>query len=89
MNERIKSGDLLYSDSELKKEPIFRIGVVTDCDRLNILECPKPDAEIICKITALSELMIDDSKSSGEWLSVCTEAGLEGFCLRKFVAVRQ
>ena len=89
MNERIKSGDLLYSDTELKKEPIFRIGVVTDCDSLNIFKCPEPDAEIICKITALSELMIDDSKSSGEWLSVCTEAGMEGFCLRKFVAVRQ
>lgn len=65
------------------------IGVVTNCVRLNIREEPDISAPIITEVNALSELMVDIGKSDEEWYSVCTEAGIEGFCMRKFVAIKQ
>lgn len=65
------------------------IGVVTNCLRLNIREKPNISAPIITEVNALSELMIDLVASNEEWYSVCTEAGIEGFCMKKFVAIKQ
>jgi hypothetical protein len=65
------------------------IGIVTNCLRLNIREKPNISAPIITKVNALSELMIDLVASNEEWYSVCTEAGIEGFCMKKFVAIKQ
>ena len=61
------------------------IGIVTDCMKLNIRVEPSVDASVICEVPALSKLMIDRSKSTGDWWSVCTETGIEGFCMKKFV----
>ena len=65
------------------------LGVVTNCVRLNIREEPNISAPIITEVNALSELMIDLAASNEEWYSVCTEAGIEGFCMKKFVAIKQ
>lgn len=65
------------------------LGVVTNCVRLNIREEPSISAPIITEVNALSELMIDLAASNEEWYSVCTEAGIEGFCMKKFVAIKQ
>lgn len=64
-------------------------GVVTDCLRLNIREAPKADAEIATVIDALSEVMVDMDGSTDEFYKVCTASGIEGFCMRKFIAVRR
>ena len=52
------------------------IGVVTDCLKLNIREKPSMDSKVVTVVTCLDE-------------AVCTAAGIEGFCMKKFVAVRQ
>ena len=65
------------------------IGVVTDCLSLNIRTEPSLDASILCSVRALSKLAIDESSSTEEWFSVCTETGVEGYCLKKFVAIAQ
>lgn len=31
----------------------------------------------------------DMGDSNDDWYAVCTAAGIEGFCMKKFVAVRQ
>ena len=49
------------------------IGVVTDC----------------LKLTCLDELEIDMGDSNDDWYAVCTATGIEGFYMKKFVAVRQ
>jgi len=64
------------------------MGVVTDCLKLNIRESPSINAPIITKVNALTELMVDVEKSNEEWYSVCTEVGIEGFCMKKFVAIK-
>lgn len=73
-------------EESLNKSPV--IGVVTDCVRLNIRKEPSIDAPVVCEVPALSKLMVDFDKSSEEWVVVCTEDGIEGFCMKKYVAIK-
>lgn len=65
------------------------IGVVTDCLKLNIREKPSKGSRVVAIVTCLDELEISMSDSNDEWYAVCTAAGIEGFCMKKFVAIRQ
>lgn len=65
------------------------VGIVTNCRLLNIRTMPDANADVICVERALSELIIDEHKSTDEWLSVCTVAGVEGYCAKKYVAIKQ
>ena len=65
------------------------IGVVTDCLKLNIRKEPHKDSEVVAIVTCLDELRIDPDASTDDWYAVCTTAGIEGFCMKKFVTVRQ
>lgn len=65
------------------------IGVVTDCLKLNIREKPSKDSRVVTVVTCLDELEIDMGDSNDDWYAVCTATGIEGFCMKKFVAVRK
>lgn len=65
------------------------IGVVADCLKLNIREKPSKDSRVVTVVTCLDELEIDMGDSNDDWYAVCTATGIEGFCMKKFVAVRQ
>lgn len=65
------------------------IGVVTDCLKLNIRKEPNKDSDVVVVVTCLDELKIDLDASTDDWYAVCTVAGIEGFCMKKFIAVRQ
>lgn len=60
-------------------------GIVTGCSRLNVRAYPSRDAEVVCVLDVMSELEINTSKSTYDWLSVCTATGIEGYCMKKFV----
>lgn len=62
-------------------------GIVTDCRKLNIRAKPDIDSEVLAAVNCLDELRIDPSASIDEWYAVCTAVGVEGFCMKKFVAV--
>lgn len=65
------------------------IGVVTDCLKLNIRKDPNKDSDVVVVVTCLDELKIDPNNSTDDWYAVCTVTDIEGFCMKKFVAVRQ
>lgn len=65
------------------------IGVVTDCLRLNIRKEPNKDSKVAAIVNCLDEVKIDLEASTDEWYAVCTVAGIEGFCMKKYIAVRQ
>ena len=65
-----------------------KIGVVENCNKLNVREEPNLDSTIICEINSQTELMIDESESTDEFYKVFTVFGLEGFCMKKFIAVQ-
>lgn len=64
------------------------LGVVTDCQFLNIRTSPDIDSQIVCREPALSELIVDLNKSTADWYNVCTVAGVSGFCMKKFVIIK-
>lgn len=66
-----------------------KIGVVSNCKKLNVREEPSLDANIVCEINSKTELMIDESESTDEFYKVFTASGLEGFCMKKFITVQQ
>lgn len=79
--------DIRVEENEEAVENV--IGVVTDCLKLNIRKEPNKDSDVVVVVTCLDELKIDLDASTDDWYAVCTVAGIEGFCMKKFVAVRQ
>lgn len=65
-----------------------KIGFVTNCKKLNVREKPRTDATIICEVDYQTELMINEKESTEEFYKVCTAAGIEGFCMKKFIAIQ-
>ncbi len=76
-------------EPEPKPEPVTVFGIVSDCERLNIRESPSIDSDSIGVIERDSEIMIDEANSTDEFYSVCTKAGIEGFCMKQFISIRQ
>lgn len=64
------------------------IGIVSDCAKLNIRKLPKPDADKVATVDANTQLMIDLDGSTLKYYKVYTESGVEGYCLKDYVAVR-
>ena len=65
-----------------------KIGFVTNCKKLNVREEPRTDADIVCEVDYQTGLMIDENESTEEFYKVFTIAGIEGFCMKKFIAIR-
>lgn len=64
-------------------------GTVTNCMSLNIRKEPKADGEIVCKVPVNTLLVITPSESTDEWLRVFSETGANGYCMKKYVTVKQ
>ena len=64
-------------------------GVVTDCLKLNVRKEPSADAEVLVIINALDNVMVDTDASSDAFYKVVTAAGVEGFCMRKYIALKK
>lgn len=65
----------------------FKIGIVTNCNKLNVRKEPYLGAEITCEIIRGTELIINGKESSDEFYKVYTISGINGFCMKKFVGV--
>lgn len=63
-------------------------GVVAGCAKLNVRSKPAVDADILLILDANAEIMIDPARSTNEWVKITTAAGVDGFCMRKFVTVK-
>ena len=65
-------------------------GVVANCLRLQVLEYPDEGAPVAGSIPALTEVMIENDELDFEfpdYYKICTATSLEGYCLKKFIAV--
>lgn len=63
------------------------VGVVTDAQWVSIYEYPEIGSEIICRIPAMTEVEIDEYESTDEFYKIFTETSIEGYCLKKYIAV--
>lgn len=72
--------------SELPAALVY--GYVT-CGRLNIRTEPAYGAEVLCVVENDAELMISPDDSTEEWYAVTTSAGIEGYCIKKFICLER
>ena len=78
----------LVSDPEPVVEPENRkFGKVSNCKKLNIRKLPSRDAEIVSELIEGSEVMIDEKESTALFYKICTEHGIEGYCMKNFIKV--
>lgn len=62
-------------------------GTVSNCTQLNIRKEPSETSEVIMVVSSHDKLMIELDESTDDWFKVCTAAGIEGFCMKKYVTV--
>lgn len=67
--------------------PVNKTGMVTDCAKLNVRKNPNTNSEVLCVIEAASKVVIDEENSTGGFYKVCTESGVEGYCMKKFIKI--
>lgn len=69
-----------------EQDPIIT-GVVTGCTKLNVRENPYPDAEVVCIIAEGDEVALDPDDLYEDFYKVYTAAGMEGYCMKKYISV--
>ena len=79
--------DTYVTETHDESEEI-KIGFVSNCKKLNVREKPTVEAPVVCEIVCRTELMVDEKESTEEFYKVCTAAGIEGFCMKKFIAIQ-
>ena len=82
----------IHEELPVVEEPVIDFtpevtGVVVNCAKLNMRVAPSADAEILCTIDRNTEVVIDESESTDEFYAACTPAGMEGYCMRKYIEV--
>lgn len=91
VNDNVPADDPITKAAEVVPEPEEAptvIGTVVDCVRLRVRESASSNAEVICEIPKDSEVMVDENESTEEFYKVCTGSGAEGFCMKKFIALK-
>ena len=66
---------------------IRKFGKINNCKKLNVRKLPSRDAEIVSELVEGSEVMIDEKESTALFYKICTEHGIEGFCMKQFIKV--
>lgn len=64
-----------------------KIGKVFGCKKLNVRDLPSKASNIVTEIFEGVELMIDENGSTALFYKVCTEHGIEGYCMKEFIKV--
>lgn len=65
-------------------------GMVTNCKKLNVRrEAQKRADNVLCVVSAGDVLEIDKDRSTNAWFHVTTTDGVDGYCMKEFVAVEQ
>lgn len=71
-----------------KPEPEPIVGVVSGCAKLRVRNNPSIMGEVICEIKEGTIVIIDEDKSTVEFYKVVTEAGAEGYCMKKYIDLK-
>lgn len=92
--EKVKPVEIQNGVEEVVETPIVeevaveKIGVVENCTRLNVRKEPNTEAEVVCVLTVPSEVTINEKESTEDFYKICTAAGAEGFCMKKFIRIK-
>lgn len=69
------------------EEPETLEGVVSGCTQMYVRSEASIGSEPLGVIKSGTKVQIDETNSTIDFYSVCTETGLEGFCMKKFISI--
>ena len=72
-------------EPEVEKKS-YDIGVVTGCAKLRVRSEPRFGTNVVCEIDRGTRVMIDKSESTIDYYKIYTESGVEGFCVKTYIA---
>lgn len=61
---------------------------VVDCKKLNVRKTPNKLAGIVTTIPVGTNVVVDIDKSTVGFYKVTTESGIEGYCVKEFIAIK-
>lgn len=81
--------EIIVNEAEtiVNETPKTVIGVVLNCPKLNVRKEPNTNADVVFVADNSTELVIDENSSTEDWFSVCTDNGIEGYCMKKYIAI--
>ena len=88
--ENVEQPELNESENEIVNEepkPELKIGVVTECVRLNVREAPAANADVVCILDFATEVEVDLEESTEDFYKVITATSAEGYCMKEFIAI--
>lgn len=65
------------------------IGIIDNCIKLRVREEASINSEVIAELEAGKIVLINEEDSTDDFYSVYTEAGIKGFCMKKFVKINK
>lgn len=71
-----------------KKKATLTKGVVVNCTKLNVRAQMSANAAVLCVIPASTEVNVFANENYPEWEHVVTDSGVEGFCMKKYIAIK-
>ena len=69
-----------------KKET--KVGIVANCEKLNLRRSPLTDsfgANVITELLRVVVVVSDEDESTPNFYKVTTETGLDGYCMKQFI----
>ena len=82
-----ESEEIAEADAE-EKTVSETVGTVIECETLRVRKKPSLDGEILTTIHKGSQVVIDLDKSTKDFYKINYVAGVEGYCMKKFIAVK-
>ncbi len=63
----------------------YKIGLVYNCEKLNVRQKPKSSAPVICELFRNTEVEINIDGSADGFYKIRTASGIEGFCMKAYI----
>lgn len=79
--------DEVVDEPTTEPEVVSEVGRVVDCKELRVRTLPSVNGAVKCTIPKGTTVVIDPIESTDEFYSVCTEIGVTGYCMRKYIEV--
>lgn len=71
------------------EEPKYAVGIVANCNSLNVREHPDRKANVITVLRAGTEVQVDIDSKLDTWVHVYTATGLDGFCMKEYIDIKE
>lgn len=92
--EAVESVEPVEEIVEIVEEPVVETpepttieGVVSGCAQMYVRSEAFVESEPVGIIKSGTKVQIFETESTDDFYSVCTETGLAGFCMKKFISV--